>query len=227
MFGQAPNQVAHVLGLRGIQAVGGFVENQQPRLVDDGLGDSHALLVAPRKGADGVEGAVRQIGGGQHLAQRLAAFPNPAQASHVVQIVRHRHLRIHRAVLRQIAKALLHLLRRFRDFHPVHDGAPAARLQIAGEHLHDGRLASAVVPQQTNDLAPADREADRIDRQRLAVAPRQALRVDHRTHMPRTLLLFVRLAQRFERLGCSPPVPLQRAACPEAARNIQRHWATF
>ena len=54
---------AHVLRLRWVQAVRRLVQDQQLRFVDDGLGHSYALLIATRKGADGVECPARQISG--------------------------------------------------------------------------------------------------------------------------------------------------------------------
>ena len=184
MFGQAQNQLAHVLRLRGIQAIGGFVQNQQLRFVDNRLRHADALLIAARQRADGIEGAVCQIGRCQHLAQRLGAVPSPAQSGHVVQIVHHRHFRIHRAVFRQVAQLPLHDLRLLGDIHAIHARGAGAWLQIARQHLHDGGLAGAVVAQQTDDFALPDRKADVVDRQRFAVSARQLIRVDHRADPP-------------------------------------------
>jgi len=61
--------------------------------------------------------------------------------------------------------------------------APVARTVQAEQQPDGGRLAGAVGTQVPVHLPPLDREIERVERQRVAVALRQPLRVDHRLHV--------------------------------------------
>ena len=73
------------------------------------------------------------------------------------------HFRVERAVLRQIAEVLADLLRLVEDVEAVHRRRAAGRRQVAGEHPQGRGLPRPVGPEEADDLAPRDLEADVVD----------------------------------------------------------------
>ena len=102
ILAQIAHQRTHLKDLRGIEAVGGLVKDQDLRLMHDGLGHSQPLLVALRQRAHRVQRPVHQPRPLQRPLEhgRPAGARNPAQIGHVLEVAHHRHVRIKRSVLR-------------------------------------------------------------------------------------------------------------------------------
>ena len=99
---------------------------------------------------------------------------------HKVQVLPHRHFRVEGRLLRQIAHAGLGLVGLLRQRVPRHRYLPAGSREIPGEDIHNGRLARAVGPEQTVDLAVFHRERDIVHRQMTAVFFGEMGYFDHR-----------------------------------------------
>src|SRR5262249_42196555 len=106
-------QLADFDDLLGIETAGGFIEDQDIGVVDDGLREADALAVAFGELRDELAA---------HVAERAAlddfvyavldlALRNALQLAHEIEVLDHLHLGVNRRRLRQIADPLLHLLR--------------------------------------------------------------------------------------------------------------------
>jgi hypothetical protein len=76
---------------------------------------------------------------------------------------------------------------------PAHANRSAAWLQVAGEHAQRGALARAVRPEEANDLALVDGEAQAFDGDSVTVLLGEILDFDHVGGLPRRAL-----GQRFD-----------------------------
>ena len=100
---------------------------------------------------------------GDHLADRRP----PPRPRHVLepgpepQELPHPHLGVQRHVLGQVADLPPDLQRLVEHVVPGQDRVAAGRGQVRRQHPHRRRLAGPVGAEQPDDLAPADREADR------------------------------------------------------------------
>src|ERR1700692_5143812 len=103
--GQPADQLARLVYLCGIETAGGLVENQDIGIVDDGLGEPHALAIPFRKLADKLGLHIRD---GAALANLVPAR-DEALAGHALEltdeseILSHLHLGLQRRRLRQVA----------------------------------------------------------------------------------------------------------------------------
>ncbi len=89
---------------------------------------------------------VEQLGRLDRPSYRARAVgpSHSSQVGDIIEKVHHHHLGVERAVLRQIAHAGLGRAAVRLDIETVDQHSPAGGLEIAGQYLHDGRLASAV-----------------------------------------------------------------------------------
>ena len=79
------------------------------------------------------------------------------------QVLAHRHVGIERRRLRQIAGAALGFDRLVEDVEAGDDRLALGGRHVAGEDAHRRRLAGAVRPEEPEDFAPFDPEADVVD----------------------------------------------------------------
>ena len=103
-----PDQLQHLVAAGRVEAVRGLVEEEQPRVVDERLGELHALLHARRVAADRAIPLLVEPDVAEHLGSPLAGG-GPRQAGHLGE-VRHdigrRHVRRQAVVLRHVADEL-------------------------------------------------------------------------------------------------------------------------
>ena len=90
-----------------------------------------------------------------------------------------RHVGIERRRFRQVAGAPLGFDRLIEDVEPGDDRLALGRRHVAGQDAHRRRLAGAVRPEEAEDLAALDAEADVVDGGDAAVAFREVLNLDH------------------------------------------------
>jgi hypothetical protein len=109
---------------------------------------------------------------------------NAAQFGGIIEEIDDGHFRIERTVLRQIADQRLGGAPVRLDIVPVDGDAARGRLQKAGQHLHDGGLARAVMAEETDDLAVWNLEADILDGGKASVFACQIFRENHRLLQP-------------------------------------------
>src|SRR5690606_19550377 len=83
------------------------------------------------------------------------------------------------AVLRQVADARLDRGGVASDLELADPDPARGGLEVARDHLHDGRLAGTVVAEQADHLAVADLEAHIVHRREIAIAAAQVFHLDH------------------------------------------------
>jgi hypothetical protein len=85
----------------------------------------------------------------------------------VIEVLLHQHLAVQRRALRQVADLGLGRERVGDDVDALDVGVALVGLEVAGEDLHQRRLAGAVGPEQADDLTLLDRKrhvTERLDR---------------------------------------------------------------
>ena len=168
---------ADFANLDGIQSHRRLIEDHHIRLMENGLGDAHALLIALGEIGDEPRPCLIQstarLGGGHRIS--AAAWRKPMEAGAKGQVFVHGQVPIQRRLLRQIAQRSLgsawlphHIVT--RDGHP-----PAGRGEDAADNLHGGGLARPVGTQKAHHLAAPDAEADIVHGTQLAVVTGQLL----------------------------------------------------
>ena len=151
---QLPDELTDLDHLCGVKADRGLVEDDQLRAAQQGLCNADPLPVALGQAADEP---------GHHVIQPgpMGRFPHlflPVGPLHALelgreeQILLHRHLRVERRLLRQVAHARLGGIGFLRQRVPRHRDKAAGSGQVAGQNVHDSGLARTVRPQQTADL---------------------------------------------------------------------------
>jgi len=71
LFAQFGDEAAHFDPLRGVQAQGGLVQNEDLGVMQDGLGQTYPLAHALGQGADETLGTVQELHPFQHLIHPL------------------------------------------------------------------------------------------------------------------------------------------------------------
>ena len=171
-----------MLDLRRVQAVGGFVEDDDFRIVQNGLRDAHTLAVAARQARYRGHDLVLKLGGGDGFLDgvHLLAIRDALKLRRVVEKGRDCHFRIERAVLGQVAHEALRAAPVALDIAAIDGNAARRRLQEAREHLHDCGLARAIMAKQAHDFAVPDCEAHIIDGDKRSIIASEILCGNHR-----------------------------------------------
>ena len=178
---QAPDQLADLDDLVGIEAGGGLVEDEDPGVVQHGLGEARAL---PEALGQLVDAPVHHAGEAALLDDPLQALA-PARAGEAtgigdeVEVLPDGQVGVQGRVLRQVADALLDGKRRLEHVVAVHPRRSPGGEQVAGEDLHDRGLAGPVGAEKADDLPRSDGEGHILHGLHGAVALRQAPHVDH------------------------------------------------
>jgi len=137
--------------LLGIETGGRLVDDDQPRVSRDRLGETEALAHASREPLHlpvGREAQVHPVEklGGERLRTVLAVDPLELE-----QMAEHRlagEVRVEPELLREVSEARPDLLGGLGHVLSVQDHAPGRRLEQAGDDPHQRRLSGAVRPQQ-------------------------------------------------------------------------------
>ena len=135
---KALDQVSDFNNLRRVEAHSGLIQNQQPRPVQDGLRQPHALPKALAKLRNWLRQALCQSSGMNCLRKqrRLIALGYLPQVSNHFQIVLHREFTIERRAFGQVTNPRLHLLAVVEYIQPVHLHTATVSLQVAGQNLN-------------------------------------------------------------------------------------------
>jgi hypothetical protein len=234
---QVEHQLPETIARHRVDPRGGLVEDQDLRLVDHRHGQRQALANAQRQALGEHVHDRAEVEAAGHLGD---AGIDP-RGRHVEQpgvqhqVLPYRQLAIQGKGLGHVANPLArgHVAR--VDRLAEQQGLAGAGRQQAGEHLHGGALAAAVGAEEAEDLAAADAERHRVDRDEVAEAHGQALGLDgdlaavcqRRYHH-----LFVPTPAFFRQQGdkgllqagaAGAPQQLGRAAFGQHAAGIQRH----
>ena len=167
--------------LVGVEIARWLVQDQDRRVMNEGLCKADALPVAVREIADLLA---------EHLCKtahfddargppaELVGLEMP-QVGREPQVLEHAHLEVQRRALREIAQALAHLQRLVEHVVAVDARAPPRRGDEAREDAHRRRLAGAIGAEKANDFTAFYLEVDLVERPERPEVLRQVVRVDH------------------------------------------------
>ncbi len=183
-FGQRADQPTQLDDLARVEPVGGLIEHQDLRTVQDRLRDGHALAVAARELGDQQLAHRTQDQAIARGIDRVAECGSveTAQPAHEGEKFGDTHLRVERNVLRHIAHAPARLQAVCDHVEAADAGAPRGGLQVARQDAQDRALARAVRAEQPDHLARPHVERDGIDREAGSVALRERLSDHNRGH---------------------------------------------
>ncbi|CAM5527602.1 hypothetical protein SSTU70S_03289 [Stutzerimonas stutzeri] len=172
---QPLDQLAHLMFLVRVETVGGLIEDQHARIVEDRLRQSDAALEALGQCLDGLAEHLLQL----HLRDRRLdplALGRATETAHLgdeFEEAAHAHVAITGRAFGQIADLALGLQRLRLDVVAEDAGAAGGRREEAGQHLHGGGLAGAVRAEKAQHLARLDAERQGIHRRVLGESFRQ------------------------------------------------------
>src|SRR6187401_2987744 len=172
--GQGLNEVEELGHAGRVDGRRRLVEDEDLRILDEGIGDAEPLEHAPRVGIGGMVGRVRQA----HLLEELddprrrLRRVEAVQARRVVEVLAAGEPAVKSDAVRQVADPTLHLERVARRVEADDARLAVARLREAQEHEDRRRLARPVRPEESVDLARADAEGQVVDRDEIAVSLR-------------------------------------------------------
>ena len=169
--------VANVAYLRRVETDSGFVQHHHCGIVDDGLSDADALLVAFGQRADEFFAAILQTAAlfGQCQCRGKFCGRYVVQACGEQQKVVDAHVAIQRRVFRQEPDAGFGLLRLIQHVETAHLNLSALRRQCASEHLQGSAFACAVVSQQSQHLAAPQFQRHIVHHQTIVAVAHQIL----------------------------------------------------
>ena len=164
--GETFDQVAHFDDLLGIEADGWFIENDYIGIVDQGLGDSYALLIAAGEALDELVALVFEAGFFDGVLDAGFAFigGDIFDARDEIEIRVHGHVRIERRIFWEITDAAADFDRIGVDIVAGYAGGAAGGGHEARQDAHRGGFAGAVGAEKTEDFAFIYFEGDMIDR---------------------------------------------------------------
>ena len=177
------------LAADGVEAGRRFIQEEDAGSVDEGRGEIEAALHAAGIRADGAIGGVFEVDNGEQFVDALAAY-NAAHAKETrlkrEQFPAGLHV-VETRLLESHADAVPHGACVGEDVEAVDACVAGGGTQQRGEHTNGGRLAGAVLPEETEDRSRRDVEVDAIDGAHLIEVLDQTLGPDG--------------AHRFERRG--------------------------
>ena len=164
-----------------IQSAGGFIQNQNLRLVQHRLRQTDALPVAARELGNPLTGYLLQAA--QLDDRRNALAPareaHPAGLAEKLQQVIRGHVQIQRPILGQVADFLSRGQAVLGDVDARHAHVTFAGREKSGEDLQNRRFARPVGTQHGHDFAGAHGERHVPDGDKLAVVLRQPSGLNH------------------------------------------------
>ena len=165
LAGEILDEIACLVDLLGVEAGGGLVENQDVRIVNDGLCEANALPVAFGQFA---EKLVSDVGDGTAFRDVIDTLlqlgaGEAFQLADKFEVLGGFHLRIDGRRLGKIANPLLHLERLIEDVEAGDLCGSCRGRHEAGQHAHRRGLARSVGAEESYDLAFGDLKRDLVD----------------------------------------------------------------
>jgi hypothetical protein len=180
-----PDERQHLVTAGRVEAVGRLVEEEQPRIVDERLGELDPLLHPGRVAADGAVALLVQPDVAEDLGGPLAGG-GPGQAGHprhVADEVGRRRVGRQAVVLGHVADELADR-RALRPDVEVHHGGPSGRrLEQAEQDLDQRALAGPVGPDEADDSG-LELERQPIERDHAAGIPAREVGQGDQAHGP-------------------------------------------
>ena len=166
----------------GVDGAGGFVQEQQFGLVDDGACERESLLLTPAHGAGELPLPVGEV---VLLDQLVDTLPGPCFRDVVcrrqeIEVLADRQVLEQRELLRHVADPTAQCFGLPGDAQAQHLDFTGRGREQATEHANGRGLARAVRPEETVDVRARHREVDVVDGDQLAELLGQAARADRR-----------------------------------------------
>ncbi len=162
---QALDELAHLMFLVGVEAVGGLVEDQHTRVMENRLSQADTAFEALGQRLDALRQHLLQL----HLLHRALdaqLLLGAAQAAHLgdeFEKTTHRHVAIARRAFGQVTDLPLGLEGLGLDIATEDARGAGGRRKKAGEHLHGGGFAGPVGAEKAQHFAWLDLERQVID----------------------------------------------------------------
>ena len=181
---QFAEQLAQLDARPRVEPRGRLVEEEDRRIVDEGVGEAEPLLHAAAEGLDvGVAlfGEVDQV---EQVADHLAPPPRrqPVAAGEEVEVLPDLHVVVDAEGVGHVADDPPRGGRLAADRDAADEGVAGGRREERGEHAQRRRLACAVRPHQAEDLVLADDQVEPADGEGAVEALGQAPRLDDGAH---------------------------------------------
>ena len=167
---QVANDPPHGATTPGVEAGGGFVEEDDPGIADQGHGQIEPAAHPARVGGGGLAGGLDQVEPVEQPGDPASAFGpfQMAEIGHQRQVLFAGQERVHCRELTRNPDHVAHSLGLARRV--VAGNAHVARVGLdqRGQDVHRRRFAGAVGSQQREDRAACDLEVEAVQRHRLA-----------------------------------------------------------
>lgn len=175
------DQAADLVLLVRVEAVGGLVEQQDRRVVEDGRRETHATTEALGKRVQRLAAHAAQLQplGGEREALLPVRSREAAHVGNEAEEVRDLHLAIARRAFGQVTEGATRRQPMGDDVMAGHAHAARVGSEEAGDHLHRRRLACAIRPQEGHDLARLHGEPEVLDGRQRREALGQSIHFDH------------------------------------------------
>ena len=176
-----PDDLAQHPGRHHVQTVGGFVEDQGVRVVDQGTGQRDADALALGEPLGTPVGKRLDAEANHHPIHRRLE-PSACETlkrREIGDVLPRREIGVQVRVVRQYADPPAHRNRVRPNVDPAHTRRPAIGRENGAQDPQRGGLARAVRTQKARDLAIRGREADALQRLDLAEALGEVLHLDH------------------------------------------------
>jgi hypothetical protein len=162
----AADEVADLVFLIRIEAVGGLVEDEHLGIVDDRLRETGAVAIPFREGVDALVADRFEEGGLDRPVDRGLDFRgrNTAHLRGEPEEGLDRHVGVKRSGLGEIADLRLGLDLVFLNVGAADADAPPRRGEVSGDHSHRGRFAGTVGAEKSEDFSLLDGKGDPVDR---------------------------------------------------------------
>src|SRR5215472_4467597 len=166
----------------GIEAAGGFVEDDQFGIVDQGHGDGQPLPLPAGQIGVTAGGSVRQLDALQNLSRRKRLFEKSGEQ---LQSLQRSQLFNEVRRLQLYSNQLPQSSRLPRGVHPQHGNPPRGGGAQAFQDFHQRSFAGAVGTEDSNDAAGFDAQVDALERNGVSVVLAEAFDLnDHRLATP-------------------------------------------
>ncbi len=141
------DQLPHRANLVRVQPDGRFVQDNQFRLMHQGVGQADPLAVSFGKMADDPLADLAQAALGDDRIDPFArtAVAQPFEPRPKFQVFPHPHVVVQRIVLRHVANTAAHLVGLRKNIQSRHPGRAGGRRHEAGKDAHGGAFARAVI----------------------------------------------------------------------------------
>ncbi len=149
------DELPHLPDLVGIEADGRFVEDEQIRVMNQGVSESDPLFLAFGEGADQGAFFFLQVTHFEHISDAVLDFRafNAFERGSVAEVFMDPHIAVEGGAFREVSEMLAGLDGLFEDIKPGDGGVARRRGKVAREHAHGGAFSGAVGPEETDDLS--------------------------------------------------------------------------